>query len=197
MTLKEFIEKYREEINNKEFEEVYSSAEYELFGKDTGRLTELFYKCGVNPLDFMGYVPAGYAYDSNIDKVTIPVNIKSIRDFAFLGCKSLTSITIPNSVTSIGDYAFSKCTSLTSVNISNSVKSIDGCVFKGCTSLTSVTIGDSVTSIGNWAFDECTSLKTINYNGTRGKWKMINLYHSWDAGSSLETIHCLDGDINL
>ena len=67
-------------------------------------------------------------------RVTIPSKIdgypvKSIGDWAFYGCSSLTSVTIPNSVTSIGNNAF-----------------------YGCSSLTSVTIPDSVTSIGDGGF---------------------------------------------
>ena len=123
-------------------------------------------------------------YRSNILSVSLPQNLTSIGEFAFVGCTSLTSITIPNSVTSIGDYAFDGCTGLTSVTIGNSVTSIgdnafNGCIsltsitipnsvtsieystFKGCTGLTSVTIGNGVTSIGSSAFHSCTGLTSI------------------------------------
>ena len=43
----------------------------------------------------------------------IPNSVKSIGNYAFFVCSSLTSITIPNSVTRIANYAFYKCTSLT------------------------------------------------------------------------------------
>ena len=94
--------------------------------------------------------------------VEIKQGTKTIVEWAFCGCTSLTSVTIPDSVTSIGDYAFSGCTSLTSVTIPNSVTSIGYQAFSVCTSLTSVTIPDSVTSIGNEAFADCTSLKRID-----------------------------------
>ncbi|MBQ2738274.1 MAG: leucine-rich repeat protein [Clostridia bacterium] len=68
---------------------------------------------------------------------------KSIRNYAFYYCSSLTSITIPSSVTSIGSYAF-----------------------YNCTSLTSITIPSGVTSIGSYAFYNCTSLTEINFNAT-------------------------------
>ena len=69
---------------------------------------------------------------------TIKDNTRLIADYAFNGCKSLTSITIPNSVTSIERETFS-----------------------GCSSLTSVTIGSGVTSIGYYAFYGCDKLYDV------------------------------------
>jgi len=39
----------------------------------------------------------------------IPNSVKSIGNYAFFVCSSLTSITIPNSVTRIANYAFYEC----------------------------------------------------------------------------------------
>ncbi|MBR5327822.1 MAG: leucine-rich repeat domain-containing protein, partial [Paludibacteraceae bacterium] len=65
-------------------------------------------------------------------------NTRSIADYAFSGCESITSVTIPSSVTSIGDKAFSGCESLTSITIPSSVTSIGDAVFTS--NLTSVVI---------------------------------------------------------
>ena len=46
---------------------------------------------------------------------TIKENTRLIGDWAFSGCRSLTSITIPNSVTSIGSRAFYDCSSIESI----------------------------------------------------------------------------------
>ena len=43
----------------------------------------------------------------NLKEITIPGNVKSIEDDAFVGCESLKSISIPSSVTYIGYCAFS------------------------------------------------------------------------------------------
>ena len=91
-------------------------------------------------------------WGANIKTVVIEGGVTSIGEYAFYGCKLLTSVTIGNSVTSIGDYAFRGCTGLTSVTIPNSVTSIGWYAFEYCTGLTSVTIPDSVTSIGYRSF---------------------------------------------
>ncbi|MBR2876283.1 MAG: leucine-rich repeat protein [Clostridia bacterium] len=96
-----------------------------------------------------------------LTSVTISDGVTHIGEHVFEGCTSLTSVTIPNSVKSIGVCAFMDCTSLTSITIPNSIKSIGGSVFFNCASLTSVAIPDSVTSIGGYVFSNCTSLTSI------------------------------------
>ena len=129
-------------------------------------------------------IPSSFTYNDKNYSVT------SIGNYAFTGCKGLTSITIPNSVTSIGERAFYVCYGLTSATIGNSVTSIGGSAFEGCYVLTSVNlnsnaiasktytssnnlknifggqvtsyiIGDDVTSIGNGAFRGCSGLTSI------------------------------------
>ena len=170
--LKEFIKDYREEINNKKFEEVYASADYELSDENIGKLTELFYKCGIDPLKYLNKVPRAFAYASSIKLIVIPSNIVSISNSAFDHCASLTSVTIGNGVTSIGS-----------------------CAFNGCSSLKSIIIPDSVTWIGWRVFNDCSSLKSITYKGSKNQWDDIPKDTQWKNSSSLETIHCIDGDI--
>ena len=96
-----------------------------------------------------------------IGEYIVPSSVKTIGDYAFYECRSLTSVTIPDSVTSIGTYAFSSCSSLTSVTIPDSVTSIGEWAFSFCSSLTSITIPGSVTSIGGYAFYDCSSLTSV------------------------------------
>ena len=111
--------------------------------------------------------------------ITFDALLKSIGDYAFRECSSLSSITIPNSVTSIGNYAFNGCASLTSpvynahcfaylptsfegtYTVPDGIKQIAGGAFYKCSSLTSVTIPNSVTSIGESAFEHCSSLSSV------------------------------------
>ena len=72
-----------------------------------------------------------------------------------------TSITLPESVKTIGDYAFAQCYSLTTINIPDSVTSIGQYAFQSCDAVTSVTIGSGVSTIGSGAFYNCYEIKEI------------------------------------
>lgn len=219
--LKEFIEKYRKEINNQEFEKIYTEHSLVLNStRDLGKLTELFYKVGVDPLRYLKVIPANYANAStlrtmripngvthivkdafrhcyDLTSVTIPDSVMSIGPWAFNGCSALTSVTIGNSVTSIGDHAFFECSSLTNVTIPNSVTSIESGTFKSCTSLTNVTIPSSVAYIGDSAFWNCKKLKNITYTGTIADWNNIDKESDWDRNIPANcVIRCTDGSID-
>ena len=140
-----------------------------------------------------------YAFNSckSLTSITIPESVTSIGNWAFEGCSSLTNITIPESVTSIGDGTFSNCKSLAIITIPNSVTSIGYCAFNNCGSLTSITIPESVTSIGVRAFEYCSSLTNITYNGTQSQWNSISKNATWKNNSSIKTITCTDGVIQI
>jgi hypothetical protein len=108
-----------------------------------------------------------YAFDwcTSLTNVIIPCSVTSIKEFTFNNCRSLTSIVIPDSVKNIEEYAFSWCTSLTNVIIPDSVTSIKEFTFNNCRSLTSIVIPDSVKNIEYRAFYGCTSLKNIVFKG--------------------------------
>ena len=78
----------------------------------------------------------------------------------------MTAITIPDNVTSIGETAFVFCNALTSVVIGNGVTSIGNNAFQSCGKLKTVTIGSGVTEIGKYAFAHCKILKECHCYAT-------------------------------
>ena len=136
--------------------------------------TELLNSLNINPLNYLDYIPIRFLANTSVKSIDIPDHILSISNYAFFGCSMLTRITIPNSVTSIGGYAFS-----------------------GCSGLANVTIGNRVTDIGYMAFEGCRNLNYIKYMGTIDQWNRIHISSDWNGLSSIKTIHCLDGDIDL
>ena len=121
---------------------------------------------------FYGYLSENYTSDDclgqyaffgckGLTSLVIPTGVTSIGQYAFSGCSGLTSLVIPTGVTSIDQYAFSDCSGLTSLVIPTGVTSIDQYAFSDCSGLTSLTIPSSVTSIGDKAFSYCSGLTSI------------------------------------
>lgn len=150
---------------------------YEKLEINSCELTKLLNSLGIDPLDYLDYIPKYFLNGAQITSVNIPDHIKRIDFNAFRQCSNLITIVIPNSVTSINSLAFSYCTSLTSV-----------------------TIPDSVTHIGNWTFRDCTDLTSINYAGTKDQWKKVRKIPGWISGSTItdvKKIICKDGKVKL
>ena len=122
-----------------------------------------------------------------VKDLTIPGSVKSVSNYAFTGCSSLTSVKISKGVTGIGECAFDSCKNITSVEIADGVKSIGTLAFTDCSKLTSITIPESVATIDEAAFDGCKAIKEINYGGDKSDWK------SMENGPDRGTIHYSDG----
>ena len=95
---------------------------------------------------------------TNLKKVTIGANVRSIGSSAFAGCRKLTSISTKN-VQEIGSSAFSGCSSLKKAVTGTALQKIGNNAFYNCKALTSMTIGRNVNSIGSKAFANCTKLR--------------------------------------
>ncbi len=144
------------------------------------------------PSSIEGYTVTGigwlaFAY-KDITDITIPDTVTSISDYAFKGCKKLSSITLPESMEHLGTGfiagtsissivipknviycgdnrggAFYETDTIKSVTFEDGMKSIPAytCYAGICGSVTSVNIPDTVTQIETGAFKNCQLLNSI------------------------------------
>ena len=153
-------------LNNNNFKELYNLIDKQNIGIDvTGKLTDLLYNIGIDPLKYMDIVPDFFAWRSNRDHFNIPDTINYIGRGAFDCCYNLKDIYIPQGVTKINWATFRDCKSLKEVFIPDSVNSIED-AFSGCTSLEKVSLPGGVNLPFYSAFNNCDSLKEIEYRGT-------------------------------
>ena len=146
-------------------------------------ITDLVIPNQIDGKDITIIGPSSFSYCTELKTITLPNNLKIIRNNAFFSCLSLESINLPDSITSIESSAFSGCEKLAEVNIPTLISVIESGVFGGCkalksiiipnnittignsaftrTGLESITIPSSVTGIGNLAFNQCYDLKSI------------------------------------
>ena len=111
---------------------------------------------------FYGGYHDGFLVDnSSLKTVQLPSTLETIGDYAFYGCRSITSLTLPQSVTSIGDYAFTKCGGIATLDIPATMTYIGTSAFQSCNSLKVLSLPDTGLSIGGGAFSECTGLRTV------------------------------------
>jgi len=126
-----------------------------------------FYQCNENLYDTNTVVGIrlvdGWAFDDiyNTTEFTGVLDLTGIRgigDYAFDGCRNVTSVKIPEGVVHIGLGAFKNCTKLSRVDLPNSLRSIGAFAFYGCTRMSSLEIPNGVTNMGEYAFCGCNSI---------------------------------------
>lgn len=137
-------------------------------------LTELLYNAGIDPLDYLSFVPSFFIfhYHYTLDLI-LPNNILNINHDAFFYCY-LSSITFGENVHNIGDEAFGECLNLKKVEFNSKLAEIGSRIFRGCTNLT-----------------------TIDYQGSKDQWEKINKNTDWADLSNIQRIVCTDGVIEL
>ena len=98
---------------------------------------------------------------AGLTEYSIPSDVTTVGEFAFINLEKLTNITIPDGVTKIGEGAFQGCSSLKSITIPDSTTLIGVGAFGECKKLENIKLGNSVTTIENEALWRCSSLKNI------------------------------------
>ena len=217
--VRDFLEKHKDLFESEDFVTLYDRARRvaNWFPKT---LTETLVRANINPLTYMDIIPKNYLYgDETLNNFEIPAHIKSIENYAFGYCSNLkkisfseglidikngafysaglTEVSLPDSVQILGRRAFSECRSLSGVDIPDNVRDINDRAFAGCTNLTSMTLGTNLRYIDISVWYLCSKLTSLSYRGTIEQWNKILKDEFWNNGSSLQVIHCVDGDINL
>lgn len=153
------------------------------------------------------YNITGYKYPK-MSTVNLSGSVAAIDEYAFRGCKSITSFNGMDGVTQIGEYAFRSCSGLTSVDLGSSLvslgngafslcsgladisfpstlKTIGPSAFSGCSSLESLTIPSTVTSLGNLAFADCTGLTSVLFSASSVTGQTYGVFNGAGAQSGM------------
>lgn len=141
----------------------------------------------------IGYLAFYYSWNL-VGTVNIPASVKSITDYAFSGCSSISAFSVASSNTrysSLNGVIFSKSQDTLfvfpqaksgSYSIPSTVKHIGPSAFENCWNLTSVVLPSTIKSIGSYAFSYCsgiigslslpTSLKKMDDGAFYGCWNL-------------------------
>lgn len=106
---------------------------------------------------------SSYAFENakNLEAVTLPEGLLTMKLNAFRGCTALKKVTVPGTVTTIENHIFDGCTSLEEVIIGEGITTLANYMFQDCTALKSVTLPETLLSIGSYAFLTCSSLRNV------------------------------------
>lgn len=106
---------------------------------------------------------------SGIVSLTLPENLETIGESAFIRCDALESITIPNKVKTIEELTFAHCAALKSITISSSSSSLTSIkrqAFLNTSSLKEITLPSNVKELGSQVFDGSGLYTVYSYNPT-------------------------------
>ena len=105
-------------------------------------------------------LPRGIFSGREFTEVTLPACLERIDEFAFYGCKNLTTINLSDSIRYIGDDAFYGCSSLKNIHWPLRLTTIGSRAFRQ-TALETISLPEGVTSVGDGAFYVCPFAKTV------------------------------------
>lgn len=130
-----------------------------------------FYNTGLEPAEdgviYAGNWIVGYDENANAQVVSIKPDTIGIADYAFKGCKNISTVSGLYNVEYIGIGAFYQCEQLASATLGNNVTEIKPYTFYDCKMLYSVELPRNLTTIGRAAFYRCFSLGNISLTQTK------------------------------
>lgn len=126
-------------------------------------------------------LPNGIFSGREFTEVTLPACLERIDEFAFYGCKNLTTINLSDSIRYIGDNAFYGCSSLKNIHWPLRLTTIGSRAFRQ-TALETISLPEGVTSVGDGAFYICPFAKTVYIPSTANVEGDINYYFELKEG---------------
>lgn len=146
-------------INSLKFQDLYRLASRSLHYMNIGKMTDIFYEAGLDPLKYMDSVPNNFRSYSDASEVHVPSNVDFVGDKAFQCMNNLTDLKIDEGPTSLGEEAFFLCEKLSHIDLPNSLTTIQSHCFKSCMSLVDVELPKQVQFIGMSSFANCKNLQ--------------------------------------
>lgn len=128
---------------------------------------------------------------SGIVSLTLPENLETIGESAFIHCADLESITIPNKVKTIEELTFAYCSALKSITISSSSSSLTSIKrhsFLNTSSLKEITLPSTVAEMGSQVFDNSGVYTVYSYNPTAPTLYQTTILNEYTFANSNATI---------
>lgn len=126
-------------------------------------------------------LPRGIFSGREFTEVTLPACLERIDEFAFYGCKNLTTINLSDSIRYIGDNAFYGCSSLKNIHWPLRLTTIGNYAFRQ-TALETISLPEGVTSVGINAFHNCPFAKTVYIPSTANVEDNCSYYFEQEEG---------------
>lgn len=139
------------------------------------------------------------AFNNNevINELVCPESLLSIGDSAFYIARNMNSVTFNDNLMEIGSYAFCSCSHIKSLNIPSKIQRIEEATFNYLTDLQELTLPSSVIYLGHLSFANTINLQTITFTGTMKRWNDIEKDEDWCFQSTVNSVVCVDGTIDL
>ena len=100
-------------------------------------------------------------FGSQVTEYILGEDVTEIGEYAFYGCKNITSVSFSDNLNKISHHAFSGCEGLKTIVLTNNVTEIGNNVFEGCSNMETITLSKDLSTIGGEAFKKCKSLLSI------------------------------------
>ena len=109
--------------------------------------------------------PLQYAFQRNLEQVTLRPGTVCIPYGTFAGCTNLQTVVLPASVQKIDACAFFGCKNLQNIRFASdsALAELGAYAFANCTALARTALPETLRSIGPYAFAGCTALEGLHF----------------------------------